>query len=314
VNIEQGRIILPTTTLRSRIFVVCCLGILAAADAFSQDVEPRVLSPAPVGTNIAGLTVGHSWGAVLLDKTVSVENLDGSTTALALSYTRYVNLLGLTSRFTGAIRLATGEWSALVEQRGEETSVKLTGLGDGTLAMLVFLVGAPAMTSAEFHDYRRNTLFGFNIRVSMPIGQYEQDRAINLGSNRWQVTPALALSHRMGRWTAEAYAGLWLFSDNTALLGDNVLSQDPMLGFQLNLVYSIKPRLWLATGMRQTAIGKTTLNGVPQDNAAENTRLGLVLGFPIGGGFTVKLNGTTGLSTSTGNDFDTITAQVFYAW
>ena len=84
--------------------------------------------------------------------------------------------------------------------------------------------------------------------------------------------------------------------------------------------FSAEPGLFdLATALARyrfatDGIGKTTLNGVTQDNAAENTRLGLVLGFPIGGGFTVKLNGTTGLSTSTGNDFDTLTAQVFYAW
>ena len=35
------------------------------------------------------------------------------------------------------------------------------------------------MTQAEFRDYRRNTIVGFNVRVSVPIGQYDPDKLIN---------------------------------------------------------------------------------------------------------------------------------------
>ena len=59
--------------------------------------------------------------------------------------------------------------------------------------------------------------------MNLPIGQYDTSQAVNLGTNRWQVTPALALSHRMGRWITELYAGVWLFSDNTEFLEDNTL-------------------------------------------------------------------------------------------
>lgn len=118
----------------------------------------------------------------------------------------------------------------------------------------------------------------------------------------------------MGRWTAEAYAGAWLFTDNTSLLGDNVLSQDPLFAFQLNLAYSFKPRMWLAAGLRQTAGGRTTLNEEERDDPAKNTRLGLILGFPIARRHTVKLIGTTGLKSTAGNDFNTLVLQWFYSW
>ena len=54
--------------------LVCIVVLVAEApSAIAQDVEPRGLSPAPVGTNITGLTLAHSWGAVLLDKTLQVD-------------------------------------------------------------------------------------------------------------------------------------------------------------------------------------------------------------------------------------------------
>ena len=297
----------------SRLIFVAMLAA-GAPYALAQDVEPRALSPAPVGTNISGLTLAHSWGAVLLDKTLQVENLDGSTYSLVPSYSRYIDLFGLTSRATAALPLATGNWDAIVGEDTFETDVSRTGLGDGVVSMVVFLLGAPAMTSTEFRDYRRKTIVGFNLRVSVPIGQYDPEKLLNLGSNRWKITPALGISHQMGKFTAEGYAGVWLFTDNTSLLGDNVQSQDPLFAFQLNAAYSFKPRLWLAAGVRQTAGGKTTVNGIGKDDPTENTRLGLILGLPIAQRHTIKLIWTTPLRTTTGGDFDTLILQWFYAW
>lgn len=295
--------------------LVCMVVTAAGApSAIAQDVEPRALSPAPVGTNVAGLTFAHSWGAVLLDKTLQVENLDGSTYSLIPSYTRFLNLFGVTGRFSAAVPVATGDWDALVGEDEVPTNASRSGFGDAVAAMTVFLLGAPAMTSAEFRDYRRNTILGFNLRVSIPIGQYDSDKLINLGSNRWYITPALGLSHRMGKFTAEGYAGMWLFTDNTALLGDNVQSQDPLFAFQLHAAYSFKPRLWLAAGVRQTTGGKTTVNGIEKDDPTENTRFGLILGLPVAQRHTIKLIWTTPLKTTAGGDFNTLALQWFYAW
>jgi hypothetical protein len=292
--------------------VLALLLVIVPAGAHAQDVEPRALSPAPVGTNIVGVSLSHSWGAVLLDKTIPVRDLDGSTYSLIPSYTRFINFFGLTSRVTVALPLATGDWDALVADT--LVNISRTGLGDAMVAMSVFVVGSPAMTPTEFRDYRRKTIVGLNIRVGMPTGQYDPDKLINLGSNRWRITPAVGVSHRMGKWTAEGYAGVWFFTDNTSAFGGNVTSQDPLFAVQLHLAYSFKPRLWLAAGVRQTAGGKTSVNGVQQDTPAEWTRLGLVLGVPVSGRYTLKLIGTTGVRNTTGNDFNTVALQWFYAF
>jgi hypothetical protein len=272
------------------------------------------MSPAPVGTNIVGLSLGHSWGDVLLDKTLPVGDLDGGFSVLVPSYSRFFSLLGATTRFSAAIPVATGNWDALVETDSVETDISRTGFADAVASMTVFLLGAPSMTPEEFRDYRRRTILGFNLRLKVPIGQYDSERLVNLGSNRWQVAPALALSHWIGDFTLEAYAGMWAFSDNTSQLGDNVLSQDPLFAFQLNAGYSLRPHLWLSAGVRQTAGGETTVNGVAKDNAMENTRLGIVLGIPIVRGHTLKLLATTGLRGTAGTDFNTLVAQWFFAW
>ena len=288
-----------------------------AGTALAQDVEPRALSPAPVGTNAVGAALSGSFGNVLLDKTLPVEDLDGTIFSLVPSYTRYFGTFGLTTRLTAVVPFVTGSWDAVVKTEPitpVDTTIHRTGVGDAVLNATVFLVGAPAMTRQEFRDYRAKTVFGFNLRLKVPIGQYDPSKLVNLGSNRWQVAPALALSHWIGNLSLEAYAIAWLFSDNDALLGDNVLSQAPLYAFQFNVGYNFKRNLWLSAGVRQTDGGRTTLNGVQRDDPTKNTRIGIVLGLPIATGHTLKLVGTTGIRSTAGTDFDTVVVQWVYIW
>jgi hypothetical protein len=287
---------------------------LLAPPLAAQDVEPRALSPAPVGTNVIGLAASYSTGDVLLDKTLPVEDLDGYTLNLSPNYTRYVGLFGTTARLSAAVPVAVGEWDAFVRGDTLENFIDRTGFGDAVVSGMLFLLGGPAMGPAEFREYRRKTLLGFHLRVKVPIGQYDAERLVNLGSNRWQVAPALAFSQWIGKVTLSAYATAWLFSDNDELLGDNVLSQAPLFAFQLNAEYSFKPNLWLAAGVRQSTGGRTTVNGVEGEQTTENLRLGLVFGVPIAPRHTLKLLGTTGLRTTAGNDFDTLSLRWFCAW
>jgi hypothetical protein len=272
------------------------------------------MTSAPVGTNFVGVALAHSWGAILLDKTIPVDNLDGSIYSIAPSYTRYINLFGLTGRITATVPVATGEWTGVKLLSGTDSSLTRTGLGDAVANLTVFLIGARAMTPSEFRDYRRKTIIGFNLRVSIPTGQYDPTKLLNLGSNRWQFGPALALSQWFGKLSVEAYAAAWFFTDNAEAFGGNVVSQDPLYAFQLNVAYSFKPGLWLAAGARQTAGGETSVNGGSKGNPAEWTRLGLILGVPLGGRHVLKLVGTTGVRNTTGADFNTVAAQWVYGF
>jgi len=62
-----------------------------------------------------------------------------------------------------------------------------------------------------------------------PWGQYERTRLVNLGYNRWGIKPELGVSHQIGPWTLEGYAGVWWFSTNSAYYpGGARKQQDPV--------------------------------------------------------------------------------------
>jgi len=297
------------TVLASTLLLSGIVVSLWMADSHAQDVEPRAMTAAPVGTNFFGVRVAYSWGAVLLDKTLPAEDVDGYTANLTPTYSRFVNVFGLTGRVDAVLPLAAGEWDAFVGGADTETTVTRNGLGDPILGFALFAAGARAMTPAEFQKYRKKTIVGFNVRVSMPLGQYDSSKLVNLGSNRWRIIPGVAVSHRRGSWTFEAYTGVWFFADNKEFLGDNVLSQDPMLAFQVHVGYNFKRGMWVTLGTRQTTAGETSLNGESNDDPANTNRVGLVFATPVVGRHSLKLIATTGTWESKGTDFNTLGAQ-----
>jgi hypothetical protein len=45
--------------------------------------------------------------------------------------------------------------------------------------------GAPALTLKEFAGYTQDLIVGASLQVSVPLGQYDESRVVNIGTNRW---------------------------------------------------------------------------------------------------------------------------------
>jgi hypothetical protein len=91
-----------------------------------------------------------------------------------------------------------------------------------------------------------------------------------------------------------------------------VVSQDPLYAFQAHVEYTFKPGLWLALGARQSAGGKTSVNAIKGETPNEQTRVGLILGLPLGTRQTLRVIGTTGVRSTAGTDFNTVAVQWLY--
>lgn len=273
-----------------------------------QDVQPRVYTPAPVGVNGVALNYAFSTGAVLFDKTLPVENVDGDVHSITPAYSRTFGLFGLAARADIAVPIVIGDWTGDVDVSGqsERTTASRRGLGDPVVRLALFLVGAPALSRAEFAQFRPKTVVGATVRVRIPLGQYDADQLINLGSNRWGFSPRIAISHITGRLLLEAYAATWFFTDNTALLGSNTLSQNPLLVFQVHAAYLFPRNFWLAVSSRQSLAGATSVNGGADVNAESNNRVGLTFGLPLSARHSLRFLATTGLVHTVGNDYNTL--------
>ena len=284
--------------------VLAGLSLLAPIGLNAQDVQPRVYTPAPVGVNVVMLGYAFSSGAVLFDKTIPIDDATGDIHSFTAAYSRSIGVLGMAGRADVALPFVTGDWEGDVGLARQTTS--RTGFGDPVLRIAVSLVGAPALTREQFAGFQPKTIVGVTLRMSVPLGQYDAGRLVNLGSNRWVFSPQLGVSHVAGDLFFEAYAGAWFFTDNSEFLGTGTLTQDPLFSFQVHVGYRFRRGFWLAASSRQSLGGATKLDSGDKLDPEANNRVGLTLAYPLGGGHALRLVATTGTTTRVGNDYTTL--------
>ena len=205
-----------------------------------------------------------------------------------------------------AVPFVVGTWEGEVERTEQSTS--RTGFGDPMLRFALFVAGAPALTKEEFAGFQPKTIVGLTLRLRLPLGQYESNKLVNLGSNRWMISPQLGVSHLAGRFRLEAYAGAWLFTDNDEFLGTQTQSQDPLYTFQVHVAYRFRPRLWIAASSRQSLGGAVSVDSGDKLESETNNRVGLTLVLPLSAGHALRIAATTGLTATVGNDYTTFGA------
>jgi len=286
--------------------------LLAGRALSAQELEPRALINVPVGTNILVVSTGYLYGNLLLDPAVPLEDGDARLWTLGASYVRAIDLFGLGAKVGFGLPFATGEWSALLA--GRDTSTSRTGLGDPIIRLAVNFLGSPALAAADFRSYRQSTVAGLTFTTTLPLGQYNPDKLINLGSNRWSFTARLGMSHTFGPWILEGYTGATFYTRNDDFYGGNTLDQHALVDAQLHVIRFVGgPSFWIAGSAGYSWGGRTVLNGVEKE-PLDNKRLSLSVRKGFGRQHALKAAYINGLATRLGSDFDTFQIAWQYAW
>ena len=112
----------------------------------------------------------------------------------------------------------------------------------------------------------------------------------------------------------ELAAAVTFFTNNNDYLNGQILEQAPIYSTQGHLIYGFKSGIWLSLDGTYYSGGRTTIDGKEGDTLQENTRVGATLAIPVNRNHSIKLNASTGVSTRTGSDFDTIGVFWQYRW
>jgi len=305
---------LPATMQHARRFaaLLALSACWAGGACRAQEIEPRSYSPAPTGVNFLVAVAGNSEGGVLTDPSLPVTDIEAEINALALGYGRTFGLFGRSANFAVALPYvrarATGE---IGEQRAAATR---EGMGDAKLRFAMNLIGGPALSPREFAQREPTTTLGVSLTINVPTGEYMPDKLVNIGTNRWAAKTEFGLSHPVGKWFFEAYAGAWLFADNSEFFGGHHRQQDPLGSVQGHVSYTFKPRMWMACDLVYYEGGRTKVDGGLNRDRQSNTRAGLTFSMPVGQKYALKFNWSRGATTRIGSNFTTVGVALQYAW
>ena len=147
-------------------------------------------------------------------------------------------------------------------------------------------------------------MIGASLKVVAPIGQYNEERLLNVGGNRWAVRAELGTVIPLKRkWLLELQAGTWLLGDDDDFIA-GYREQDPIYAFQLHLVRRLRPGFWVSLDGNYFTGGRQTIGGEELQDVQDNSRVGATVVLPFKRRHAVKLGFATGIFTEFGSDFD----------
>ena len=287
--------------------------LLAPALAAAQSLEPRAYSNLPVGLNILLVGYAYSEGELAFDATVPLDNGETHVHAVPIGYVRSLDVLGKAGSIGLVVPLVHLTARATLDGVGE-TQRKVSGLGDPTLRLAWNFYGAPALSAKEFASYRQDLIVGTSLTITAPFGQYDSDRLVNIGTNRWSFKPELGFSQAIGVWTVELAGGVTFFTRNDDFFHGNSRSQEPLYSTQLHVTRQLGGGVWAAASGTYYAGGRSSLNGVEKNDQISGSRVALTLSLPVDQQNSVKLAAIRGLYARTGADYSSVGVIWQHLW
>jgi hypothetical protein len=283
-----------------------------AGGALAQDLEPRLYTNVPVGINFLGAGYGYSEGNVLFDPAVALENAEIEIHGPVLGYGRSIAVGRFSGKVDGAIARVCLDGSA--DYEGERVTRNVCGLTDARARLTVNFIGAPALRPREFAGYRQDWVLGASVQLGLPVGDYDPARLVNIGANRASAKLDVGVSKDLERWLLELSLGEIFYADNGDFFGGRVRQQESITSLQGHAVRRFPSGIWLAVDATRYRGGRTSVGNTENRDLQSNVRLGITASLPVNARQSLKINASTGVSTRTGTDFDTIAAVWQYAW
>jgi hypothetical protein len=282
------------------------------SDAAAQDIEPRAYSNAPIGYNFLVTGFAYTRGGLAENSSLPLTNPDLDTISAVAAYSRVIELGGQSARLEAIVPYTS--LSGTADYSGQQVSRDINGFANPSFRLSANLYGAPALSAQEFSAWQQDMIVGASLRVSPPWGQYDPTRLVNIAANRWSFKPEVGASQALGQWTLEGAVGVTFFTNNDEFWNGNRLSQDPLYAARGHVIYGFANGVWLSVDATWYGGGRTTVNGVLNNDLQQNWRFGSTLAFPIDRDFSIKLYASTGVSDRTGNSYDLLGIVLQYRW
>ena len=280
----------------------------------AQDFEPRFLSNVPVNSNFVLASYIYSAGNILIDNTLPIDDLNSTLHSSGIAYARSLKFLNKLSKFDVVLPVSYARFNGIYE--GDEASTSRSGLADPMIRFAMILIGVKPLSLEEFVKAERKKFrLGVQMRLRIPLGQYDETKFLNLGANRWALRTGVAASYNLkNKFIFELQLNNWLFTENNAFFNGNTIKQKPLISVQTHITYIIKPGIWIAASMSRSGLGETIINDVEQNNNQKNSRYGATFAYRLNKQNALKFSYSSGITTRYGADFTSFIIAYQYMW
>jgi hypothetical protein len=257
-------------------------------------------------------------------------NADTDASIFVANYVRHMTLFNRPSSFSlgisgGSVDINanTNVPSQLVPPGitpGVAFSQSASGFADPSAQLVVNLFGTPPLkANFDLLDYEPTWTLDTAVMLGVPIGEYDDDKLVNMGLNRWFGRIAFPFKYHFGVFTPgyrsslEVTPSVWLFAENDDFMGQK-LENDPMWQLEAHLTHDFTPSFFGSLDLLYRGGFQSEVNGVEVGDELDIGNLGFTLSYEV----TDNLSIRTGFSSNVFGDDDVdnsvVRLQFVYGW
>jgi len=268
--------------------------VVVAMLAINAFCPPQTLAQMPARFYWKSLSGGQAVPVIFESLSGNTNPFDPAHTVTAgANFDATLALVGYARTFplfdraaVAALILPMGRISGEVTLGAITVNQSTEGFGDPMLEFDINLLGPPAQKNIpDVLRYEPGFSVDFLVDLAFPIGEYDDDKQLNLGQNRWYGRIGMPIVWQLGPWvpgrrtTLEFLPTVWFFSDNDDYVGQT-METDPIFQVDAHLTRDFTERFWASLDGTWFYGGKASINGV-EGEKLNNLGVGLTLGYQI---------------------------------
>ena len=199
-------------------------------------------------------------------------------------------------------------------------SESASGYADPTVQLDVNLIGTPKINALyEYMNYEPTWTLDAAVLLGIPIGQYDEDKVVNMGLNRFYGRIALPFKYHFGVFTPgyrssfELVPSVWLFSENDNFVGQT-LENDPLWQLEAHLTHDFTSTFFGSLDVLYRSGFQSEINGMQVGDDVDVGNVGFTFNYQVTDNVALR---TSYLSNVFGDDNldDSILKMMFaYGW
>ena len=253
-------------------------------------------------------------------------NSDVEASIVIASWAHHMTLFNRASIF--AVNVGGGSVGADIDipieflPPGADTTFSQSASGyiDPSLQIDINLFGTSALVgTADLLNYEPTWTIDAAVMLALPVGEYDGDKLVNMGLNRWYGRFALPIKYHFGVFAPgymssfELTPSVWIFAENDDFLGQS-LENDPLLQLEAHLTQDFTRTFFGSLDLLYRGGFQSKINGVETGEELDIGNVGFTLNFQASDNLFLR---TTYSSNVFGDDDlnnSMIRLQLVYGW
>ena len=258
-------------------------------------------------------------------------NADTSANLMIASYARHMTLFNRPSVLSANVAGGSADVdvdTSLVPpgfllpgvSPGDSLHQSTSGYADPSVQLDMNLFGTPPLRSTvDLANYEPNFTLDAAVMLAFPLGQYDNDKIVNMGLNRWYGRFALPMKYHFGVFSSgrmmsfELTPSMWLFGENDDFMGQS-LKNDSLWQVESHFTMDFTRTFYGSLDLLYRSGFQSEINGVDVGEKLNIGDIGFTLNYQATGNLNLRASYSSNVFGDSDLNTSIIRLQLVYGW